>query len=202
MIISECECSPYARDTVGPAYDNMAAYLDAGGRVFSSHYMMNFFGGEGGKSSPELLGVADWSFWGGSTTATPNTMDTTFPKGKALADWMQNLPKASGWGPSIKTSAYGQLTATMNGDIKASKAGLSQAWVLSGSSVGYMAANFPVAAKPSDRCGRAALTDLHVGNGSAGAMIEQEAAVEFLLFDLASCVQDDATTPAPPPAVP
>ena len=41
---------------------------------------------------------------------------------------------------------------------------------------------------------------LHVGSGG-GAMIEQEAALEFILFDLSSCVQDDNQPPAPPPPV-
>jgi hypothetical protein len=29
MMINECECAPHARDTKGPAYDNIAAFLDA-----------------------------------------------------------------------------------------------------------------------------------------------------------------------------
>ena len=200
IIINECECDHYPRDTVGPAYANMAAYLNAGGRSFNSHFHLNFFGGEAGHSDPGLLSVADWSLWGGSQTANPNTIEVGFPKGKAFADWMQNLPKVSKWGAGIKTSAYGQLNAGINGDIKAAKPSISQSWITSGASVGYMSINFPLASKPEDRCGRAVLTDLHVGTGGP-TMIEQEAALEFMLFDLSSCVQDDNVPPAPPPPV-
>jgi hypothetical protein len=200
LIINECECDHYPRDTVGPAYANMAAYLNAGGRSFNSHYHLNFFGGENGHSDPTLLTVADFALWGGASTGTPNNIDTSFPKGKALADWMQNLQKASKWGPGIKTSPYGQLIAGMAGDIKAAKPGISQQWITGGSAVGYMSINFPLASKPEDRCGRAVLTDLHVGSGG-GSMIEQEAALEYMLFDLSSCVQDDNVPPAPPPPV-
>ncbi len=200
IIINECECDHYPRDTKGPAYTNMAAYLNAGGRSFNSHFHLNFFGGEGGKNDPGLLSVADWTLWGGSSPSYPNTIDVSFPKGKALADWLQNLQKVSAWGPGIKVSSYGQLNAGLDGDIRATKSGISQSWIISGNSIGYMSVNFPLASKPEDRCGRAVLTDLHVGSGG-GSMIEQEAALEFILFDLSSCVQDDNQPPAPPPPV-
>lgn len=53
-------------------------------------------------------------------------------------------------------------------------------------------------AAPAARCGRAVATDIHVGNGSLTSMTEQEAALEFMFFDLASCVIDDAEPPKPP----
>jgi hypothetical protein len=201
IIINECECSPYPRDSAGPGYANMAAYLNAGGRAFNSHYHINFFG-ESGKADPDLVNAASWNLWGSCGT-NPYLIDTTFPKGKAMSDWLENLKTASGWGSGIKTSPAGQLIPTAScivRDITATKAGLSQRWIYeqSGSSVGYASINTPVTQKPDDRCGRAVLTDLHVGSGS-GNMIEQEAALEFMLFDLSSCVQDDAKPPQPPP---
>jgi hypothetical protein len=199
IIINECECSPYPRDTAGNGYANMAAYLNAGGRAFNSHYHINFFG-EQRKADPGLQSTATWSLWGSCNTP-PQLIDMTFPKGQAMADWLQNLPASSGWGPSIKTSPHGQLqTSCMVRDIVSTKPGLSQRWIYesNGQSVGYISINAPVNLPPDDRCGRAVLTDLHVGSG-AGNMTEQEAALEFMLFDLSSCVQDDQKPPAPPP---
>jgi hypothetical protein len=201
IIINECECSPYPRDSKGPGYANMAAYLNAGGRAFNSHYHINFFG-EAGKADAGLYSTATWNLWG-SCGSPPHLIDQSFPKGKAMADWMQALPMQSGWGASIKTSPYGQVAVSsgcMVEDIKATKMGLSQRWVYqqNGNAVGYISINTPVTAMPDDRCGRAVLTDLHVGNGSLTSMIEQEAALEFMFFDLSSCVQDDQKPPMPP----
>jgi hypothetical protein len=42
-------------------------------------------------------------------------------------------------------------------------------------------------------------TDLHSGNAALGTMTETEAALEFVFFDLAACVIDDAVAPVAPP---
>jgi hypothetical protein len=204
IIINECECNPYPRDTVGPAYENMRAYLDAGGRVFNSHYHLNFFGSSsenGGKADSQLQSAANWSLWGKSSAGgPPYLIDTTFPKGKAMDDWLDNLPAASKWGPDIKKSPKGQIVTSNVGDIGGTVDGLSQRWIYpsSGTSAVYVSINTPVTSPPADRCGRAVATDIHVGNGSLTTMSEQEAALEFMFFDLASCVIDDAQPPKAP----
>lgn len=204
IIINECECSPYPRDTVGPAYENMRAYLDAGGRVFNSHYHLNFFGASednGGKAAASLKAAASWSLWGKSSGSGPYLIDTTFPKGKAMDDWLSNLPFSSKWGASIKTSPRGQLATSGAGDIGGTVPGISQRWIYpsSGSGAVYISINTPTNKPPADRCGRAVATDLHVGNGQETTMSESEAALEFMFFDLASCVIDDHETPTAPP---
>ncbi|MBX3188120.1 MAG: carboxypeptidase regulatory-like domain-containing protein [Labilithrix sp.] len=204
IIINECECSPYARDTKGPAYDNMRDYLNAGGRVFNSHYHLNFFGASsenGGKAHAELKSAATWSLWGGSSAGTaPYHIDTSFPKGEAMDEWLMNLATSSKWGPSIKTTPKGQIATSNVGDIGGTVAGVSQRWIYpsgSGSPV-YVSINTPTTKPPAERCGRAVATDIHVGNGSLTTMSEQEAALEFMFFDLASCVIDDAVPPKAP----
>ena len=62
---------------------------------------------------------------------------------------------------------------------------------------GYISINTPTSKQPADRCGRAVLTDLHVGT-SGTTLEQQEAALEFMFFDLAACVQSDGSTPQPP----
>jgi hypothetical protein len=200
LVINECECSPFPRDSRGPGYENMAQYLNSGGRAFNSHFHLNFFS-EVGKADPDLQSAATFSPTWGSCGTAPYLIDTTFPKGQAMSDWMENLKTASAWGSTIKTSPAGQLAAScILNDIQATKPGVSQRWIYeaSGASVGYASVNTPVRQAPDDRCGRAVLTDLHVGTGGAG-MAEQEAALEFMLFDLSSCVQDDSKIPLPPP---
>jgi hypothetical protein len=204
IIINECECSPYARDTKGPAYDNMRDYLDTGGRVFNSHYHLNFFGSStenGGKAATELQSAANWSLWSKTPGSAPFLIDTTFPKGKAMDEWLMNLPKASKWGPTIKTSPQGEIVTGNAGDIGGAVAGLSQRWIYSSKGTGavYVSINTPTSVPAANRCGRAVATDIHVGNGSLTTMSEQEAALEFMFFDLASCVIDDGVPPTAPP---
>lgn len=204
IIINECECTPYARDTMGPAYTNMREYLDAGGRVFNSHYHLNFFGNSAensNKADPSLNASAAWGLWSkASGGGSPFLIDTTFPKGKAMDEWLTNLPKTSKWGPSIKTTPKGQIATSNVGDIGATVPGVSQRWIYPTGGTGsvYISINTPTAKPAADRCGRAVATDIHVGNGSLTTMSEQEAALEFMFFDLASCVIPDAEQPKVP----
>lgn len=207
IIINECECTPYARDTKGPAYANIKQYLDAGGRVFNSHYHLNFFGSSpenGGKADAELQSSATWTLWSKSSGSAPFMIDTSFPKGKAMDDWLTNLATASKWSTPaapLKKSPKGQITTTNTGDIGGTKPGISQRWIYPSTGTGavYVSINTPISKPAPDRCGRAVGTGLHVGNGSTTTMSEQEAALEFMFFDLASCVIDDAEPPKPPP---
>jgi hypothetical protein len=203
IVINACECSPYPRDTQGPAYDNMLAYLNAGGRVFGSHYQLNFFGSSSenrGKAAAELNQAAVWSLWGKTPMRAPYRIDTTFPKGKAMDDWLSHLSAVSKWGPSIKKTSPGTIDTTSAGDIGGIVPGVSQRWIYPsvGEGAVYVTINTPVSKPAADRCGRAVATDLHVGTSSTTRMTESEAALEFIFFDLASCVIDDAVPPPPP----
>jgi hypothetical protein len=205
IIINECECSPYARDTVAPntAYANTEAYLNAGGRMFNSHYHLNHWGPDstnGGKAAMSLQQAASWTLWSGSGFFSgQQNIDTSFPKGKAMDQWMQNLKTASAW-PNIVTSPPGQVNTMTVGDIAATKMGISQGWVYppNASSVTFISFNTPTSFMPDKRCGRAVGGDMHVGNGSLTNMTEQEAVLEFMFFDVAACVIDDNTVPIPP----
>jgi hypothetical protein len=91
----------------------------------------------------------------------------------------------------------------------------AQPWVSSNGSAMAFTFNAPVAADAGPACGRAAYTELHVtgnpaandttnvrggtappGGCSTGKLTPQEAALEFMLFDLAGCVTPD-TAPVP-----
>ncbi len=187
IVINACECSPYPRQQ---GYANLDTYLNGGGRFFGSHYHINFFADT--SAAADLQTSATWNEWGSCGTA-PYDIDTTFPKGKAMADWMQNL---------FPTAPYAQVAITsgcMVEDIHATTSGIAQQWIYeSGNKYpGYISINTPTTKQPADRCGRAVLTDLHVGTTDA-TLQQQEAALEFMFFDLAACVQDDGTTPTPP----
>ena len=95
----------------------------------------------------------------------------------------------------------------------------SQPWITSGSNTMYFSFDTPVTPPtPGQYCGRAVFSDLHVagdpstsdsspppGGCATGPLSPQEKALEFMLFDLSSCVipdtvsPPDAGTPLPPP---
>ena len=195
IVMNACECSPYHRDK---GYANLDTYLNGGGRFFGSHYHINFFTGEQISGSPDavpadMLNAASWSPTWGSCMTGPYDIDTSFPKGKAMADWMQNI---------FPSAPYAQVAITsgcMVKDILGTVNGISQQWIYDSASKapGYISINTPTAKLPADRCGRAVLTDLHVGT-TGSTLEQQEAALEFMFFDLAACVQDDNTVPQPP----
>jgi hypothetical protein len=108
-------------------------------------------------------------------------------------------------------------------------AGTATPWLYAGNLSGvynsyYLSVNTPVGTDATTQCGRAVFSDVHVaGSGGglgtgetvpAGAFpsycamnpnaanhAPDELALEFLFFDLSSCVQDDKMPPPPPPPV-
>ena len=152
------------------------------------------------------------------------SIDTTIPKGAAFAQWYQaNNAQLGGDGGTGGGEAYGYVGLT---DIRADmgplpaslvSAGAATPWLYAGDLGGaydayYMGFNTPVGAPLAQQCGRAIFSDVHLdGSGGDGAFPSycqaasaghgsNELALEFLFFDLSSCVQDDTAPPPPPPS--
>ena len=70
----------------------------------------------------------------------------------------------------------------------------------------YLTFNTPVGKPAAEQCGRTVFTDLHVSNNDDGKVFPEgcknkeltvaERVIEFLLYDLSACVQDDKSTRA------
>jgi hypothetical protein len=141
------------------------------------------------------------------------TVNTTFPKGAALAKWLVNVNAST---------TEGQMVVNYPRDnIQAVNAAVAREWITiqndqyetNPKAVQYMSFNTPIGATEDKICGRAVYTDLHVAsvdnptadnaNGfptSCGQkeLTAQEKAVAFMLFDLSSCVQNEDKPPRPP----
>ena len=197
IVLLSCECDEENTTKPAAAKKAMRDYLNAGGRVFATHYHYTWF--KNGEA--DLAGLANW---GGGGFGSDYNVDQTFPKGLALAEWLQNINATTTQGKIV-------LSGTAN-DVGTVKAG-AQRWISSGAgaseSVKYFTFNAPVGAKTEDQCGRGVMSDLHVSaaggsddnlptqcNGST--LTPQERALEFMFFDLSSCVQDDKIPPQPP----
>jgi len=210
----------------------LKAYLDVGGRAFASHYHYAWFAGslsgENVPAPPSDWGsnLATWNhnsaslqlFASATVVQTLNGSTKPFQKGEALYEWL-----SSNGGLGVEGASAGDIPIfNPKGDVGA--ANKAQPWLTSGSNTDYMSFDTPVNAPPAPDggapayCGRAVFADIHVGgdlhfaadtnpppSGCAShALSPQEKALEFMLFDLSSCVVSDTVTVAldaglPPP---
>jgi hypothetical protein len=217
IIFNACECSPDKRDTQGAAYANMKTYLESGGRVFGTHYHYNWFtttppcaAWENCNGPADFASVASWR-QPNNAGSNPFYIDTTHPRGKAFADWLQNVGVSQ---------TYGQMTLVdTRRDVGSHDPKKSTRWIYTGQNMGtydtyYLSFNTPVGKPPMNQCGRAVFSDVHLVDSytsysspwpqscSGNQYTDHSAneiALEFLFFDLSSCVQDDNSTPIVPP---
>jgi hypothetical protein len=210
----------------------LEAYLNAGGRVFASHFHYAWFAGPlstgQGYVAPTDWGnhLAAFSSGMGMDSNGPigGIIDTTligssapFAKGVAMKDWLKGVG-ALGQNGVLRdeVSIYQpRYNATVTATNKS-----SQPWITADGPSGMFGAtmyfsfdtpvNAPIGSNGLPRyCGRAVFSDLHVAgnpltldvppppNGCRNADLSpQEKALEFMLFDLSSCVIPDTVAPS------
>ncbi|MFO0662480.1 MAG: hypothetical protein U0174_00935 [Polyangiaceae bacterium] len=185
-------CSSYPASG-GAALENLYKYANAGGRIFATDLSYPVVS----TNKPEWVATGNWAAPG--SYADPASIDTSFPKGQAMADWLKNVGAISGTTISL------QQTYSRVGTINAP----AQRWLYSGSNTQSYTFNTPVNAEEKNQCGRVFYSSFHIGSGRSvtgtfpGAcqskpLTPQERVLEFMLFDLASCVLSDKQPPTPP----
>jgi hypothetical protein len=216
ILLFSCEGSQCASDKE-PYVANIKYYADQGGKLFLDHlhfYWLNHSTSNAWKDSADYPGA-------GGDFPSPFTLkvDSSFAKGKAFTDWLVNVNASSSRG---SIDALG-----VQFSVRAAMPPVTQQWIYtdmnpldsSKKAVEYMTMNTPAelaVTSPADQCGRVVLTDLHVSSASgesshaetpfpggcmAGNLTPQEKALEFMFFDLSSCVQPESVPPVPPPVV-
>jgi hypothetical protein len=203
--------------------NDLQQYLDSGGRAFLEHYHHAWL--RGGNEAMDIEyarkytptpfpAVATWvppddpDYDGGHAgKSAPYTVDTSFPKGKDFAAWLSFVGASPGGVGTIdlfdvKHPAMAALPP-------------AQQWISDATGVPYFSFNTPLSAAPEQQCGRLVHTGIHVGveqltgdeegpfpSGCKSApLTAQEQALEFLLFDLSSCVMKTDEPPEPPVVV-
>jgi hypothetical protein len=171
-------------------------FADAGGRVFASHWHAYWFE----KGTPAFQSIATFNHRGGLPNPYVATIDQGFSQGQALASWMVNVngsPAPGGTVSLAQDASNTLIDAAAGGNI-------SQRWIYAADrnpqTVEYLSATTPV---PGGTCGRVVLSDIHVSSGGAMSdmpatpfpsgcittdLTPQEKVIEFMLFDIASCV--------------
>jgi len=206
IVILSCEGSENLSTKSAQARENVKAYLDAGGRVFASHYHYTWIKNA---SSPYPT-TADWTNGSSSDGNKPVRVDTTFAKGQAFSQWLDAVGATSAPDTVDMTELKRSLTA-VPGPGAAPE--VSRRWLYTDDAPKFYSFNTPVGLAPEQQCGRGVYTDIHVSSGdepggtfpdncTTTGYTAQEKALLFLMMDLASCIQDDSKPPeAPPPVV-
>jgi hypothetical protein len=179
-------------------------FANMGGRVFASHWHVYWFE----RGPPPFQSIATFTHRQGLPNPYNATVDQTHAKGAALAQWLVNVMGSTMLGVLPLAQEANMTTVdTVAGGIA------SQRWIFAETrtpqAVQYLTATTPI---PGGNCGRVVLSDIHVSNGGVGMMTDlpatpfpmgcvtkdlspQEKALEFMLFDLSSCIRGDDVPP-------
>jgi hypothetical protein len=215
IIVHSCEGGQYP-NAKQPYIANVKRYADAGGRLFNSH--LHFYWLRSGPAPwPTTAG-----YLGTLDDLDPNkigvsaTIDTSFTKGAAFGTWLMSTGA---------TATAGQLMLYgSQHSVETTTPPTAQRWLYlpaAGSikqSIQYLTIPTPVEAAAGAQCGKVVLTDIHVKEGppTSGSKDDsdptkpfpsackvtglsgQAKALEFLFFDLSSCIEPPGTMPQPP----
>ncbi|HEX9101400.1 MAG TPA: carboxypeptidase-like regulatory domain-containing protein [Polyangia bacterium] len=218
VIMLPCEGTNNYSGTTGPQRNLLVQYLNAGGRIFSTHYSYQWltYGGSPYNAVSTDNGGNGWNVdqpmpcGQNSTCGYIGTIDQSFPKGMAFSQWLGNVTAPPVNGSFEITDPRNDLDALNPATIAA------QRWMyhMGDNKVLHATFNTPLNPPPDDMgqpqyCGRVVFSDFHVSANEAqaggtfpgacmsGALTTQEKALAFMLFDLSSCVQSDQTPPIP-----
>jgi hypothetical protein len=199
MFSCECEEPPDANST---SYAAVLQYLNAGGRVFGTDFMYVWY-----KDSTDTdMNASPWQWPGGAPIGTdPLTIDTTFPKGQALSDWMYNLYSLSAFTTDFVKGQFHVMSGAggvVFANVHALNPKYGLEWTHSGGYPNIITIGTPTAQPPAMQCGKGVHLDVHVEQqgdivdttypkGCSSNLHEPDFATIFFFFDIASCIQDD-----------
>ena len=189
-------------------------YADLGGRIFGSHWHHRWINSDDTTPDNQYPQVASFARSAQGVADLNVSVDATFPKGRAFRDWLMNV-KAS--------TKPGELPITgVEHSVDSVDPALGRRWIYGTDPLGepdttrlpemvqYFSFTTPVGAP---ECGRMVFSDLHVSLAAgkkgdpplpfpdrctAGDLSAQEKALEFMIFDLSSCIQkedDEVSSP-------
>ena len=210
MMVISCH-GESARSRAQPVTEKQIVknFVDAGGRVFGSHFSFGYFRGVPGTTDAKNFQPTPWpllAMWDGNSDA-PYSVDTSFIKGAAFADWLVAVNASTTRGQITLASVESPAMSLVPGFN-------SQSWITTSGGIPYFSVPMPVekASTPADQCGRFVHTGIHVGAGgnsgpfpskcATAALSPQEKAWEFLIFELSACPLPDKQMPMPPPVPP
>lgn len=224
IVILSCEGITSPETKPPAALKAMKDYADMGGRLFASHWHRYWFntaanGEEPAGSQPSPFEeMAAWRDRDEPANPSYGTLNTSFPKGQAMSQWLAQ-PTVGALCPIPGECANNQSGKLKIEDPRHNVDSVTEkatSWITVPSGGGrtaheYISFNTPIPAADDQKCGRVVYSDLHVttedGHGpwpngcKTTDLTPQEKALEFMLFDLSSCIQSDQEAPKPPTGV-
>ncbi len=203
MVIFDCVGSE--QDKPAAVQQNVLSYADMGGRVFASHFSYVWL--------YNIVPFSQTAQWNINQAYPPDlnaVVDTSFQKGMDFAAWLAIVGALSVPSPpEIPVQQVRHDTNAVN--VPPSQRFLYADPAVSANTPLEFTFNTPVFIDSGPQCGRVLFSDFHVNTGGAGGgtfpgecpvapMTPQEKVLEFMLFDLASCIQQ--TGPPPPTCTP
>jgi hypothetical protein len=203
IVVDGCECTEVPSEKPQSTVDNHVAYVNSGGRLFTADYQYYWMAPgitNSGVTSPWST-TANFKSAPGAPRRDTATVDTSFPKGQAFADWLQNVGA---------TTQKGQLPLSEAFYRASSVNPPSTRWLYGNNALFHYTFNAPVGGAEEAQCGKVVFSDFHVVGGVGSNVFPGECsslakggaeqrALEFMLFDLSACIQNDGKPPAPPP---
>lgn len=218
VVMLPCEGTPTLSNKSDPQLKNIVDYAAAGGRVFTTHYSYVWLQKTtDNEPNPPFPGIATWEVnRPDPTTPFFGTIDTSFPKGMAFAEWLRNVNALVATGANAGKLDIKQPQHSLKSVIDPP----SKRWIYSDTGnqpkiTQHFTFNTPLTNQPIDdggmpyQCGRVVFSDFHVSAGATQPgsfpmscknedLTPEEKALAFMLFDLSSCVQNDNVEPPIP----
>jgi len=205
MLILSCECNEALANKGKAANAAMTEYLNAGGRIFTTDFMYTWY-----RDTTDAALKSALSITGGAPgRSSPVALNTSFPKGQALADYLKHVfPK------SVPVQSAKVPFDSVYGNIASLDPSKSQSWAAENVTLEtkfprIFTVNAPAGVAAEKQCGKGVHIDAHVNSidkvnsayplSCSSPLNEGEATLAFFFFDLASCIQDDSKPPITPP---
>jgi len=202
-------CEGVANDKAATADQNLVDYTAIGGRVFTTHYSYAWLHLGAGTFPTTGVWQPEQADKYSSTVPQMATINQAFPKGAAFAQWLVNVQA------STQLGQLGLLEARH--DLNSASDPPSTTWMTVNDmpttdpkATMHITFNTPTDVPEPQQCGRVVFSDFHVSASAktdvktfpqsckVGDLTPQEKALEFMLFDLSSCIQSDKAPPMPP----
>lgn len=207
MVLFSCECTENLENKRATSFEAVTKYLAAGGRVFGTDLQYVWYRYSSDPALQSMGKLQEFAPPGDN----PVLLDTSFPKGKALADWFSALEPALPYGEVNCSQVFDNFTSVREPP--------AQIWGRSAVRPGteqhprFLTVNTPAGAALDQQCGRAVHLDAHITSTLSGHIVNSypldcgtkfepgEEILAFFFFDAAACIQDEHEPPRPPPVV-